>query len=412
MSRWIFTGFAPSLRAEDVRTALAFLCFPWKWASLRKGSAIQEFERECAQMLSTDAAYSVDSARSGIVIALKALGVRPGDAVLVQAYTCVVVVNAIRAVGAEPIFVDCTNQFSMDSSDARRKVTPKTRVLIIQHTFGIPADLDALLALAQECNLKTIEDCAQTFWSTYQEKKLGTFGDIAVFSFGSDKPLSCGRGGVVVTREKEISAKLRRLHEALPLLPFGLLFQHLLYFPLFALGRRWYGSFGRMLLGCAKRLGVTYRMVYPLEKRGKMLKQTPARLPNALATIALHQLKDAAAYGTHRTHIADIYSKRLRAVPRVTLPDIPEGSVLLRYPLLVENADVVIARAKKERIILGNWFRTPVAPEDTDIEKTGYVWGSCPNAERLARMSVNLPTDRSITPQDAQRVSAFLTTLA
>ena len=107
----------------------------------------------------------------------------------------------------------------MDPDDARKKITERTKALIIQHTFGTPADVESLAQLGKEKNVKIIEDCAHSLGVRHHGKLTGTFSDIGIFSFGSDKVVSCVRGGGVITSDDNLAAKLRAYQNALPLFP-------------------------------------------------------------------------------------------------------------------------------------------------------------------------------------------------
>src|SRR3989338_776448 len=197
----LFTGFAPHITARDTFIALSFLLFPWKWFRMRRGDAPKKVEAWLQKYFDCGKVFTFDSGRSALYFALKACRVGEDDEVIVQAYTCLVVVNAIRWTGAEPVFVDIRTDYTMNPEDARKKITEKTKVLIIQHTFGTPADLESLVQLGKEKNVKIIEDCAHSLGVRHNGQLTGTFGDIGVVSFGSDKVISCVRGGGVITQD-------------------------------------------------------------------------------------------------------------------------------------------------------------------------------------------------------------------
>src|SRR3989339_890551 len=134
--RYIFSGFAPNMTCRDVRTALTYLLFPWKWHQLRQGDAPERVAAWFRNTFQTPDAFPVDSGRSGLYLALKALNIQPGDEVIVQGYTCLVVVNAIRWSGGIPIFVDITSTCNIDPEKIERHITRRTKALILQHTFG------------------------------------------------------------------------------------------------------------------------------------------------------------------------------------------------------------------------------------------------------------------------------------
>jgi perosamine synthetase len=404
MKKYIFTGFAPNLSKQDVVKAIGFLFLPWKWFFWKKGPDVAKVEDWLKQYFTVLDAVTFDSGRTALYYALKALGVGKGDEVVLQAYTCIVVTNAIRWTGAKPVYVDVMDDFNMSAKSFEDVITSKTKAVIIQHTFGTSADLEQLLPIAKKNNLKIIEDCAHSFGADYNGKKLGTFSDIGILSFGSDKVVSCARGGGLVVNNAEVAKKLRKLQHDLPFASLFKIKQHLLSFPFFYFGKETYHiGVGKGLLWVAKKLHLTNRIIYNKEKRGQQVSFYPTKLPNALASILLGQLSNLASNLEHRKKIASIYSS---TITNNLLPI--TNSIFLRYPLLVDNPNKLLQIAKKNNIILGDWYRSVVAPADIDPKITGYVDGCCSNAEKLAKKSVNLPTNASITPKQAIKISKIV----
>lgn len=409
----IFTGFAPNLKTRDVFTAIGFLCFPWRWRKLRAGESVGKVENWLKNYFNTKHAFTFDSGRSALHYALKALGANYGSEVLVQSYTCVVVINAIKWAGAKPIFVDIDNNFNIDYTDLQRKITQKTKILIVQHTFGRPANLDKILEIARANNLKVIEDCAHSFGAKHNNQLVGTFGDIGMLSFGSDKNVSCVRGGALITKDDNLAQTIGDFRLRLPLSRRIKVTQHLLHYPAFAKGKLLYNlGVGKWLLALAKKLNIINKIIYQPEKIGKQVLFYPALFPNALAEILLNQLKHITQTTEHRQMIAKIYDSEIKVgsewstdeSPSIVKPEWSDESVWLRYTLLVKNPQTLHVFAKKQGIILGNWYDCPVAPKDIDLSATDYILGSCPNDEKLSQMSINLPTDPCIRPKDARRV--------
>lgn len=405
----LFTGFAPHITVRDTFIALSFLFLPWKWRKLRQGDAPKKIETWLENYFGNAKAYTFDSGRSALFCALEACGVGEGDEVLVQAYTCLVVINAIRWTGAWPVFVDILDDYTMDPDDARKKITEKTKVLIIQHTFGTPAQLDALVQLGKEHGLKIVEDCAHSLGAHHNGKLTGTFGDIGIFSFGSDKVVSCVRGGGVVVNDDALAQKIQAHQSTLPLFPLGILLQHLMHYPVFLKGRWLYNlGVGKLVLWVANRIRIINRIIYPQEKKGEQIAGFPAQLPNALATILLEQLNELDTLNQRRQTIARIYQERIDN-PNIEKPAWSDESIYVRYPVCVSDPKNLRDVAKREGIILGDWYDTVVAPKDSDRGATRYMQGTCPHAEKLAACSVNLPTERHITERDAERIARICT---
>lgn len=310
LPRIIFTGFAPNITPADIVTVLSYMVLPWRWVHIRTGVYTARAHTALAQYLGVPYVYVCDSGRSALYIALQALGVGKGDAVLVQAYTCVVVINAITQLGATPIYVDINTDYNMDPVDADKKITlPHVKALIIQHTFGVPADIDTLIALARTHGVPTIEDAAHALGARYKGQLVGTYADIGMYSFGSDKIISCVRGGALSTADAALATRIASVQQALPQPSLLHTLRHLLHIPVFAVGKALYGiGVGKWLLALTKRLHIVNKIVYPAEKRGGFAPSYPSRLANSLAHILTMQLADLDARNAHRMRIAQQYS--------------------------------------------------------------------------------------------------------
>lgn len=398
----IFTGFSPNITRRDVGIACRALFFPWNWFRLLQGNASKEVEKQLQAYFSTPHAFVVDSGRSALLLSLRVLGIQPGDEVLVQAYTCVVVTNAIQWAGATPVFVDVDEDYCVDPEDVKKKITARTRAIIIQHTFGQAAEVDALLRVAQEHRIRVIEDCAHSLGARYDGRLLGTFGDIAMFSFGSDKVVSSVRGGALITKDAVLADRIAGEVHTLPRMTLAHGIRHLLHYPFFYIGRALYSvHIGKVLLAGAKKMGMINLVIEPGEKKGMKPLWQPARFPNALALIAQQQIAEVDEINRHRKHIASLYVKALVGCDGIVLPPEDDECIYLRYTIRVQEPRVLREKMKKRGILLGDWYDTVIAPRDIDTKCTGYTPGSCPVAEKLAAESVNLPTDRHISEHDA-----------
>lgn len=179
-------------------------CLDTTWIS-SKGDFIKKFESEFAKFVGVDHATSVCNGTVALHLALLALGVKPGDEVIVPTLTYVASVNTIVQAGAIPVFVDSLlSTWQMDPEDVRRKVTPRTRAIMAVHLYGLPCEMQPLVDLCQEHDLYLIEDCAEALGSEYNGQHIGTFGDIATFSFYGNKTITTGEGGMVISQNAEI----------------------------------------------------------------------------------------------------------------------------------------------------------------------------------------------------------------
>ncbi len=175
------------------------------------GEPLASFEKKFAEYMGVSHCIGCGNGTDAIEIALEALGVGKGDEVLVPAYTWVSTASAVSRVGAKPIFVDVHPDFyTIDVSTIEEKITKNTKAIIPVHFYGLPADMDSIIAIAKQHNLKVIEDCAQAHNATINGKKVGSFGDMATYSFYPGKNLGAyGDGGAVVTNSKELDEKAR-----------------------------------------------------------------------------------------------------------------------------------------------------------------------------------------------------------
>ena len=164
--------------------------------------------------------FTVNSGRSAIYLILKAAKIGRGDEVIIQAYTCNAVPNPILWTGARPIYADINPEtLNIDPKDAEKKVTNKTKAIVIQHTFGRPGPLQELLDIAKRHKLLLIEDCAHCLGGTYNGKRLGTFGDVSILSFGREKVISSLAGGAIIVRNERLVKPVIDLVSDLPSIP-------------------------------------------------------------------------------------------------------------------------------------------------------------------------------------------------
>lgn len=407
----IFTGFAPNLTGRDTALALGYLILPWRWPKILLGDYAVLAEKKLREYFNIKHAYTFDSGRSALYYALKILGAGEGDEVLVQAYTCMVVVNAIKFTGAKPIFIDVDRTFDMDPASLEERITPKAKILIIQHTFGLPANLDRLLAIAAKHDIKVIEDCAHSLGAKHNGRLTGTFGHIGMLSFGSDKIISCVRGGALITNDDNLGQKIKTYSQALPKPNLIKTLQHLCHYPIFYISKPIYSIYlGKIILKLAKNFNIFNKIIYKKEKIGEQVNFYPAKLANSLAQILCEQINEIEIIIKHQQKISEIYNQRI-SNQSIDLPwreAEVSGGVCLRYPLLVKNPKKLLAYAKSHGIILGDWYNQVIAPKDIYMKKTDYVSGSCPRAETLAAESVNLPTDRHINEQTAEEISEII----
>jgi perosamine synthetase len=386
----------------DCLVALRYLANP---RQLIQGPAIAKYERAFAQQIGVRHAYSFCHGRVGFYGLLHGLGIGSGDEVLLQVPTNIVVSNAIRYTGAKPVYVDCRlDTYTMDIEQAERRITTKTKALVLQHTFGIPADLDAALDLARRYGLDIIEDCVHSLGATYDGRQVGSFGRAAFFSSEHSKIISTMMGGMAVTDDPELAARLKVFQQScaypsawqvarymLKLLVYHLVTKPHLYYYTWSL----YEFFGRR--------NPLPHPTTPDEVRGGRPANYEQRLSNAQAALGLSQLRQLTTNLAHRRAIASAYSERLSKEGfNVPHPPTKAEPSFVRYPVWVEDPTLAVLIAARHAT-LGKWF-TSVLEEAPSPDCGDYEMGSCSQAEEATRHLLNLPTQPLVRAQDVEKI--------
>lgn len=177
---------------------------------LVQGETVSQFEQEMARYIGVKSGVATSSGTAALHLALSALGIGEGDEVLLPSYVCASLLHAVRYTGATARFVEIhPHSFNLDVADAEKKVSRRSRVIIVPHLFGLPADLDDLSRLS----LPIIEDCAQALGATYRGKQVGSFGLLSILSFHASKVIATGEGGMLLSSSPGIAEKVRSLLE-------------------------------------------------------------------------------------------------------------------------------------------------------------------------------------------------------
>jgi perosamine synthetase len=173
---------------------------------------MEEFEDLVSRYVGQEYGIAVSSGTAGLHLCVRALGIGPGDEVLVPSFTFIAAANAVRYEGAVPVFVDIESRYlNIDPDRIEAAITPRTRAIIAVHTFGCPADMDAILDIANRYHLRVIEDACEAIGAKYRGQTVGTFGDAAVFAFYPNKQITTGEGGLVVTRDPLLAREIRAM---------------------------------------------------------------------------------------------------------------------------------------------------------------------------------------------------------
>jgi len=342
MSKPILIGLSPNTDKTDVWLAFQLLLHPWQW---QKGEALAKLAAILKKYFNLPHCYLVNAGRSALYLGLKSLNLSSGDEVLYQGFTCTVVPQAIVKAGAKAVAVEHNkNDFNLSVQDLARKITFRSRAVIIQHTFGQADDLEAIVKICRRHQLVLIEDCAHALGAKYQGKPIGSFGDLTVLTFGRDKVISSVFGGALLSRQPLTLPEL--------IYPDKLWIAKQLLHPLiFSVAVPTYFSLGKFIIYLFRKLNL---ITLPLVDLPVKL------LPNALAELVLHQWQKLDRLNCHRREIAQVYSKAFHQ------PFNPEA-IYLRFPLVVKDPAGLIKFAKTKHVWLGDWYDKKIINLPTHI---------------------------------------------
>jgi dTDP-4-amino-4,6-dideoxygalactose transaminase len=368
-----------------------------------------EFERHFAALLGGGEAVSFASGRMAFHAVLKALGIGKGDEVILTGFTCSVMANAVWRIGATPVYADIEpSTFGTDPRDLPRKVSTRTRVVVAQHSFGLPCAIDEIAAWCREKNLPLIEDCALTLDSRLDGKLAGTWGDAAIFSTDHSKPLNTLTGGLLHTARPDLAFRVRTIQRAAPSLEPA--HQHRLFNRL-TIERRYFdqrryglGTLLAKLQGARRRfkerlIGKREYTLLEADFKPRIAANAyayPAQMPAFLARIGISELARwpriredrrtslAALLRIAREHgiandLPAAYTDPRRDITPLRLAWVPSQNLHLREKLRrYVDADWF-------------WFPEPVSFSPQGPEDFGYKPGTCPIAERTGTQILNWP---------------------
>jgi dTDP-4-amino-4,6-dideoxygalactose transaminase len=412
MTRPVFITSSPNAQADDVNLARSL----WlKWWTRNRSEYLTDFAQNLHNYLrlgNDNRVYLLDSGRSALYFLLSALEIGIGDEVIMPAFTCLAVANPVQWSGATPIYVDAEiNSFNMNLDLLASKITAKTKVIIAQHTFGRPVDMQRLQMIVGERKILIIEDCAHSLGGVQQGKKLGNIGDAAILGFGIDKAISGVRGGGVVIDFNRLQAKgydidaekLTKIYAKLPEFPQDLTWKSVLnpliwsiVTPLYFIGFRSF-TIGRLLIRVLFKLGIIGNVVNEAENVGGKPSWMPAKMAPALARLADNQLAKLDRMNTHRRLIAQIYCELLEIPLDSTNQVYQKFSFLLRDH--AQRKPLYELAKNKLWIVIGDWLPRPLYAKFSSTEvyqALSYNPAENPLAEMIGQRIVNLPTSVNI----------------
>jgi dTDP-4-amino-4,6-dideoxygalactose transaminase len=390
-----------------------------RFSRWQKGPEIEKLRSELSHSFGMSAAL-FGSCRDALLSVLRTLNLSPGDEVIVQGYTCLVVPNAIHAAQGTPVFADIDPQtLNIDIQKIQTCITPRTKAIICQHTFGIPVDTKKLRSICDKRGLLLIEDCAHIIpdgGSTEQTsfiqsptatEGIGLHGDVVLLSFGRDKVVSGTTGGAALTRHPEIARALAKdENEAAQYSKWQIL--NLIGYPLRYHFAKWLwrlpggSNIAKAYLRWAQLMKLLPPVYTKSEKEGKADLRYK-KLPNACAILILDQLASLSEFNEHRRKLATFYYQMAKAGDWDYPTGIASSIAPLKFPVYVRQAEKLRRILKREQIYLDDgWCNTVIHPGSAKGDASGYPLGACPVAEDVAQHVVNLPTHPTMTEEQAK----------
>lgn len=404
MFRPIAISLSPNTEREDVLLAIKLIFSPWVNLG---NNYIKNLEQWFRQYFNVSFAISFSSGRAAFLATLKSLGVGKGDEIIIQAFTCAVVPDMIIALQAKPVFVDVDESLNIDPKDFENKITKKTKAIVVQHTFGISADLKKILSIAKKNKIIVIEDCAHTIGGMHQGKKIGTFGKISFFSFGRDKAFSSVFGGMAITNDENLGKKIRAFQKQLKNQSIFWVWQQLLHPIAFSIILPLYNIYiGKLILVFLQKSRLLSFPVSKKEKEGKMDMNFIKKNSNCLSCLALYQLKRLNKFNKIREEISKVYIEGLKD-QKFIIP-VSDAIPFLRFPILIEKRDDILNLLKRKGIYLGKWYSNVIDPEKTNLNNVFYRKGFCPKAEYISKRILNLPTYPTFKKSEAKKIITLL----
>lgn len=345
-------------------------CVRTEWIS-SEGPFVRRFEEGLASRVGRKHGIAVSSGTAALDIAVRALGLGPGDEVIIPTFTIISCAAAVVNSGARPVLVDSDPQtWNMDHRQIEDKITQNTKAIMAVHIYGLPCEMKPILDLAGKYDLFLVEDAAEVIGQTYDGKPCGSFGDISTFSFYPNKHVTTGEGGMVLTDDARLAEKCEDLRNL---------------------------CFGRKKRFVHEELGWNYR------------------LSNVQAALGLAQLEKLDQHVERKREIGRTYTRLLRGLAGVELPSEATShaeNIYWVYGIVLEDslgldAEKVSALLAEKKIGTRPFF-WPMH-EQPVFNRMGYFQGeSYPVAERLARMGLYLPSGLGIRDEQLEYVATML----
>jgi len=349
------------------------------------GEAVESFEKKFAGYCGVKYAIGVGNGTDALCIALKACGIGAGDEVITTSMSFIATAEAIAAVGAKPVFVDCTlDTYLIDVSKIEAKITAKTKAVIPVHLYGQCADVDKILELAQKYDLKVIEDAAQAAGAEYKGRKAGSLGNVGCFSFFPTKNLGCaGDGGMITTNDEDIYKKCKAY--------------------------RVHGSGNDGLYAYCDEKGIDYQSVNMdfgknLPKYYNFTVGYNSRLDAIQAAILSVKLNHLDEWNERRREIANIYEQQI-SNPHIKKPVTASGNkhIYYVYPIISDDRDGLRNYLEENGIGSGVYFPVPVNKQKV-FEGLASFKEIYPGAENVANNTLVIPMFPELTDDEIHKI--------
>jgi dTDP-4-amino-4,6-dideoxygalactose transaminase len=362
----------PSIGEEEIAEVVDSLRNGW----LTTGPKVRRFEEEFAAYTGARCAIAVSSCTAALHVALAALGIGPGDEVIVPTMTFCATANVVVHLGATPVLADVGEDFQITPEAIERAITPRTRAVIPVHYGGDACDMDEILDLARRHRIRVIEDAAHAAGATYRSRKIGVHGDAVCFSFYATKNLTTGEGGMVTTGDPDLASRIRCL------------------------------SLHGMSHDAWKRYSKAGSWRYEVLEPG-----FKCNMGDIQAALGIHQLRRLDEFSGSRRSIAHRYRQALSGIPGLILPKetAGRGHVFHLYPVRIDQRqtgvtrDEFIERLRSLNIGTSVHF-IPLHRHPAFRDRYGYRPESFPVAERLFEGLVSLPLYPGMCEADVKDV--------
>lgn len=376
-----------TLDFDDVAIAKKQLKERKKWF---EGNTAKEYEKAFAKWNGSKYAFAFMGGRVALSACIYALNLKPGDEVILPGYTCVVVPNAFHFAGVKTIYSDIElDTYGLDSSLIEEKITPNTKVILLHHLYGLVCrDYEKIIAIARKHELYVIEDCSPSTGAVFKNRKVGNFGDVAIYSSEQSKIFNTIQGGMAVTNNDLLAKRLKEYYNRASYPNTKLIDKQLHsviinYYSYKDLQRWWKGDLIRLLYKDKIIISTTKE-----EEQGIKPTYYGCKMPSPIAAIGLNQLKKIDDYNQKRRQTAQKWDRWCDShgyKKPVIVPDsIP---VYLRYPVMVEpeKKEDTSWSLKELGVSLGVWFVSNIHPSKFSVD-------GCPNADKAVEQCINFPT--------------------